>query len=242
MTVEEIIIYEDDNIIALGKPSGVLAIPDRFNKELINLYDLLNTKYGRIFIVHRLDRDTSGVILFAKNAEAHRDLSMKWEKGQVSKTYDALCYGHIEKKQGTINLPIAPLKKKKGVMVIDRKNGKPSVTNYRVIKECSGYTLLDAMPKTGRTHQIRVHLAAIGHPVAGDKLYNRNEAINIGHKDKNIKFGVRDGKFGIIRLMLHAQKLKFVNYMHQEVMEIVAQVPEDFKRVIDVLSSEKQEN
>ncbi len=236
MDIDKITIYEDEDIIALNKPNGLLAIPDRFNKELINLYDLLTNKYGKIFIVHRLDKDTSGVILFAKNAEAHRDLSIKWEKGEVAKIYFALVIGYVEEKQGVISLPIAPLKKKKGVMVVDKRNGKKSTTYFKVIDEFKDYSLVEAAPKTGRTHQIRVHFAYIGHPIAGDAIYNRKEAIGkFGVKGQKIEFPVQP-KAEISRLALHASKLRFEHYKTNETVEIKAEIPEDFKRVLNTLA------
>jgi len=236
-SIDEITIYEDDDFIALNKPAGMLAIPDRFNKELINLYDSLTDKYGKIFIVHRLDKDTSGVIVFAKNAEAHRGLSIKWEKGEVNKSYYALLIGHVEKKQGTISLPIAPLKKKKGVMVVGRRNGKKSVTFYKVIKDFKDYSLVEAAPKTGRTHKIRVHFAFIGHPIAGDILYNRKEAIGkLGLKSQKIDSPAQS-KIEISRLALHAIELRFVHYKKKETIKIRAEIPGDFKSILSAIAS-----
>ncbi len=110
MKIKDITIYEDENIIAINKPSGLLVVPDRFDKNKENLYDLLKVNYQNIFIIHRLDRDTSGVIIFAKKKEVHRQLSMLWEKRRVEKIYYALVHGRITLKQGEINKPVAPLK------------------------------------------------------------------------------------------------------------------------------------
>jgi 23S rRNA pseudouridine1911/1915/1917 synthase len=251
MNTDELVIFEDDDFIAVNKPSGVLVIPDRFDKTKENLYDLLNQKYGKIWIIHRLDKDTSGVVIFAKNPEAHRDMSIKWDEKGVVKVYEALVIGEIETENGTINKPIGPLKKKKGVMVIDNDNGKESITHFKTNEKFMGYTLLDVMPKTGRTHQIRVHLAHIGYPIAGDVLYNRREAVGksgvrspssakaaacspeSGVKGKKKKT-IPDSRFQveIPRLMLHAAKLSFVHYKKGEAMELAAAMPEDMSKVI----------
>ena len=266
MGIEEKIIFEDDDYVVVNKDSGMLAIPDRYNKELPNLYDLLTEKYGKIFIVHRLDKDTSGVIIFAKNPEAHRDLSVRWEEGGVSKTYFALVTGRFDEAQGNINLPISPLKKKKGVMVIDKRNGKDAFTSYKVLEKYREYTYLEVTPKTGRTHQIRVHLAAIGHPLAVDPLYNRKEAIlNLGKKedekeepqnfrkkkDKSKKPKISKEKLEKIRrqaedaaklapvigrLPLHAGKIRFLHYRTNQFVEIEAPMPKDMRSTLDILS------
>jgi 23S rRNA pseudouridine1911/1915/1917 synthase len=243
MNIENLIIFEDEDFIAVNKPSGVLVIPDRFDKAKENLYDSLNEKYGKIWIIHRLDRDTSGIVVFAKNPEAHRDLSMKWEAGEVSKTYYALVSGGVPDDHGSINKPIAPLKKKKGVMVVDKKNGKKSVTNYRVMERFKGFTLVEAMPKTGRTHQIRVHLAYIGHPIAGDVLYNRKEAMGgpksqvPGPRSQGKSKAVNrqpttDDRIDIPRLFLHAGKLSFCHYRKNETIDLEAPMPEDMNSAI----------
>jgi RluA family pseudouridine synthase len=232
LDINEIIVFEDDDIVVVNKSSGMLTIPDRYKPVLPNLYNLLGLKYGKIFIVHRLDKETSGIVIFAKNAEAHRDLSMRFENGEVSKTYFAITYGIFKEIEREINLPIAPLKKKKGVMAVDRQHGKPSVTAYKVMGTSQGCTYVEVSPKSGRTHQIRVHLAAIGHPILNDGLYNRPEAIICGApmaepegtSGQHIK---NDIEKLITRLALHAGRIRFFHHKRNEYIEIEAPISGD---------------
>jgi len=249
MNPEGLILYEDDDFIAVNKPSGMLVIPDRFDKSKENLYDALNEKYGRVYVVHRLDKDTSGIVIFAKNPEAHRDLSMKWEAGEVEKTYFAIVKGMLREKIGTINLGLSPLKKKKGLMTIDARSGKRSVTNYKVMEEFKDYSLLEVKPKTGRTHQIRVHLAAIGNPLDPDPLYNRREAIGRAKREgvsKKEKVPVKGRNYvppvvqpPMTRLPLHAGKVSFFHFRLGKKIEIVSDMPDDMKTAVDILSLQK---
>jgi RluA family pseudouridine synthase len=237
ININDMIIYEDDDYVVLNKPSGVLSIPDRFNKDLPNFYTLLKTKYGQIYIIHRLDKDTSGVICFGKNAEAHRDLNIKFDKGEVYKTYIALVCGKLKNKTGTINLPIAPSKNKKGTMVIDKKYGKVAITNYAVLGEYRNYSLLEIHPETGRTHQIRIHLAAIGYPLAIDPIYNKDgKPILLSMLKKDYKrHNEKEEKPIISRLTLHAQKIEFFHFRKKENVCFEAKFHNDFKLLIKYL-------
>ncbi len=237
MDIDEFIIDEDDDYVYINKPSGLLSIPDRFNKDLPNLYILLKEKYGKIFIIHRLDKDTSGIICFGKNSEAHRDLNIKFDKGQVEKTYIALVEGKLEKNKGTINLPISYSKIKKGIMMIDKKYGKKCITDYEVIEEYRKYSLLLISPKTGRTHQIRVHLSAISHSVVMDKVYNPNpkpillSEIKLDYKPKkdNIE------KPLLRRLALHAKSLEFLHFRKGKIIRKEANLHKDFEITLKYL-------
>jgi 23S rRNA pseudouridine955/2504/2580 synthase/23S rRNA pseudouridine1911/1915/1917 synthase len=235
LNVNDIIIFEDDDLVVVNKPSGLLTIPDRYKPELPNLYNLLGSKYGKIFIVHRLDKETSGIVIFAKNAEVHRDLSIRFENGEVNKTYFAITYGIFREKEGEINLPIAPLKKKKGVMAVSRQEGKPSVTAYKVIGSVQGFTYVEVSPKSGRTHQIRVHLAAIGHPILNDVIYNRPEAIVCGATaaEQAGTTGMHinnDIEKSISRLALHAGQIRFFHLKKNEFIELEAPIEGDMAK------------
>lgn len=230
------ILYEDDDFVIINKPAGMLSVPDRFNQEIPNLYNILKLKYGNIFIVHRLDADTSGVIVFAKNQAAHRDLSIKFEKRDVKKNYVAIVNGKIEKQDNSINLPVAERKGKPGTMKIYRYAGKKAITNYKVLESFKRFTLVEVELLTGRMHQIRVHFQAIGHPLAVDPVYGGREALFLSEiKSRYQKKEDEEEKPLIRRLTLHAKSIEFKHYRTNKIIRVEAQIPKDFKALLNQL-------
>ncbi|OGJ91636.1 MAG: hypothetical protein A2487_00230 [Candidatus Raymondbacteria bacterium RifOxyC12_full_50_8] len=184
------LLYEDSDIIAVEKPEGIAAIPER-KQEAENLLALVSKQCNtRLFIVHRIDKEVSGVMLFAKNAAAHKIVNDQFAERKVKKLYQALLLGNVVQEQQTIKRSIRQFGS--GRMGVDDAKGKPCTTNMRVIKRCDSATLVEASPVTGRRHQIRVHFYSIGHPVAGDLRYG----------DRNIQSLWP-------RLMLHACSIGF---------------------------------
>jgi tRNA pseudouridine32 synthase/23S rRNA pseudouridine746 synthase len=183
------IIHEDDRIIAVDKPPGLAVIPGRNLPDADTLVDRIKSHCGAaMFVVHRLDRETSGIILFAKDAATHRSLSMQFEGRAVAKEYLALVQGRVGG-DGEVAVPIRQFGS--GRMGCDAA-GKPALTTYRVLQASERASLLEVAPRTGRRHQIRVHLFSIGHPVVGDPLYGTNRPVG-----------------GSPRLMLHALQIGF---------------------------------
>ncbi len=231
------IIFEDNDIIVLNKPAHYLTIPDRFVAERPNLTSFLKDRLDEVFIVHRLDKETSGVILFAKNAEAHRNLSMQFEARTVDKIYLALVEGSVHKEEGEINQPIANNMRDKGRMII-AKRGKPSLTLFKVIERFKNYTLVEANIKTGRTHQVRVHFEIIGYPLAVDSLYGRKDAFLLSEvKMKKYRRGkdAFEEKPLMSRTTLHAAKVTFRHPTTNESMTFEAELPKDFRAVLNQL-------
>lgn len=229
------IIYEDDGLIAFNKPSGLLSIPDRFNAEIPNLYRMAKTRHDGIIPVHRLDKDTSGVIIYAKEEASHKHLSQLFEEREVEKYYVALVNGRLIKAQGSIIQPIAENMARRGSMIV-HKRGKAAHTDYEVLKEWAQYSLLQLQIHTGRTHQIRVHLQYLGHPVVADKLYGNGKGVYISALKKKFKNNDPLGEERPIldRLALHSNILKFKDIDGVERI-IEAPLPKDMSATVQQL-------
>jgi 23S rRNA pseudouridine1911/1915/1917 synthase len=227
-------LFETDDFIALDKPAGLLSIPDREGKEP-SLKTRLRAKYGNIFTVHRLDRDTSGAIIFAKNEATHKYLSKIFEDRSVEKIYQGIVQGAPPQQQGTIDLPIMEHPTKPGVMVINRR-GKASLTDYKLLETIGPYSLLEFRILTGRTHQIRIHMHSIGHPIACDDLYGDGKPIFLSSIKRNFKLSKTEEAERplLARLALHSQLLRFTD-THGETHTIEAPLPKDLRALLQQL-------
>ena len=218
------VVYEDDDIIVVNKPKGLVVHPANGNPDgtLVNAImamckESLSGIGGELRpgIVHRLDKDTSGLLIVAKNDKAHINMSEQIKNRQVTKKYIALVRGVIQEDDATIDMPIGRSTKDRKKMAIT-KNGKQAVTHFKVLKRYPKYTLLEVKIDTGRTHQIRVHMAEIGHPVVGDMVYSN------GKND-----------FGIQGQMLHAKSLDFKHPITGNQMHLEAELPQYFKSILE---------
>ncbi len=220
------VVYEDSDIIVVNKPKGLVVHPANGNWDgtLVNAImaickDSLSGIGGEIRpgIVHRLDKDTSGLIIIAKNDNAHLKMSNQIKDRQVKKIYYALVRGVIPEDEATINMPIGRSTKDRKKMAVV-KNGKEAITHFKVVKRFNKYTLLEVKIDTGRTHQIRVHLSEIGYPVVGDEVYSNGK-----------------NEFGVHGQLLHAKSLDFKHPVTGENMHLEAELPEEFKNVLNLL-------
>lgn len=211
------IVYEDEWLLVVNKPSGITIHPSilHFNNSLSNGIRAYFDKIGlkkKIRPVNRLDKDTSGLVIFAKCEYIQECLSLQMQEGILKKEYLCLVSGTINPKSGTINLPIA---RKEGSIMercIDEK-GKQAITHYKVIKEFKNYSLVECRLETGRTHQIRLHMASIGHPLLGDTLYGTSSSL-------------------ISRQALHSYKIKFIHPITKKEIELIAKLPQDINTCI----------
>jgi 23S rRNA pseudouridine955/2504/2580 synthase/23S rRNA pseudouridine1911/1915/1917 synthase len=233
------IIFENEDFIAVNKESGLLTIPDRHDDTQLSLYRILNQRYGKIFIVHRLDRDTSGLILFAKTEATHKYLSQLFEQRNIKKNYLGIVRGNMPEKEGTINEPIAEHPVKKGIMIISKK-GKPSLTNYEVLEDYGIYSLVQFDIRSGRTHQIRVHTKFIGHPIICDAVYGDGKPVLLSSFKKKYKLSQNDLEERpiISRLGLHSHSLYFKDIHHKE-FSIEASLPKDMKALLQQLKKNR---
>jgi 23S rRNA pseudouridine1911/1915/1917 synthase len=227
-------IFENDDFVAINKPSGMLTIPDREQTEK-SLKEYLIDKYKNIFVVHRLDKDTSGLVVFAKNEITHKYLCKIFEERRVEKFYLGIVVGEPLEKTGIIDAPITDHLTRKGIMTVHR-SGKESQTGYEVLDANPNFSLVSFQLFTGRTHQIRVHTKEIGHPLACDPLYGDGKAIFLSAIKKNYKLSKHDDEERAIinRLALHSYKLNFED-AHGTKMELCAEAPKEFRALMQQL-------
>ena len=223
------IIYEDEDMLVINKEKGIVVHPGNGNPDgtlanavMAKCKGSLSGIGGKIRpgIVHRIDKDTSGLIIVAKNDTAHLNLSKQIQDRKVKKTYIALVRGVIKENEATINMPIGRSSKDRKKMAVT-KDGKEAITHFKVLKRYNGFTLLELKIETGRTHQIRVHLSEIGYPVVGDEVYSNGK-----------------NPFGVKGQMLHAEKLELKHPRTGKDLTFEAPVPKYFENIINQLEKE----
>jgi 23S rRNA pseudouridine1911/1915/1917 synthase len=214
------IIFEDDFIVAVNKAAGIAVSPDRWDDSKDRLDKLAaaflahrdGKEQARLYTVHRIDRDTSGLVVFAKDPETHRCLSAAFEERLVKKQYVAVVHGRPVWQETDCDLPLVPNGNKQHMTIIDKYRGKKSLTRFRFLGSAGTYSIIEALPATGRTHQIRVHLASLGHPVVCDPLYGSPKPVLLSSFKRNWRGDPLDEKPLLARLGLHAAELELPDY------------------------------
>jgi 23S rRNA pseudouridine955/2504/2580 synthase/23S rRNA pseudouridine1911/1915/1917 synthase len=233
------ILFQDEHILVVHKPAGVDSTRGQFSTE--SLLDILEKKLPKLpeplRLVHRLDRETSGLMLLAKTIDAQRNLSTQWETRTVDKTYLVIIHGMIQPTEGTIDLPLKKTESQSRPVRVDHEDGKPAVTEYKVLEQYRQYALVEAHPITGRMHQIRVHFSSEGCPVLCDRHYGSPEPLYLSKFKRGYRHSERkeEEKPLIARLALHANRLEFDHPATNQRMKFQLDPPKDFSAAVKQL-------
>jgi tRNA pseudouridine32 synthase/23S rRNA pseudouridine746 synthase len=233
------VIFLDDTLLVVNKPAGLPTLPDGYDPALPHIRRVLESKIGRLWIVHRLDKETSGVLLLARSAEAHCSLNTQFEQHLVSKVYHALVSGDPHWREKTVNLSLRANGDRRHRTVIDLQTGKTAITCFRVLERFIAYCFLEARPETGRTHQIRAHLLSLGLPILGDRLYAiRDDLHSIGNL-RSTQPETRLLAWPADSIGLHARSLEISHPATGEKIKITAPYPPYFEAVLASLREHK---
>lgn len=220
INIKNLVLWQDPDLIIINKPPRILTLPDRYDSGKPCLLKILMLHFGKLFVIHRLDFETSGVMIFAKTKLMHRELNIQFQDRKILKIYHALISGTPGWNNYNASFLIKINGDRKHRTVLDTKSGKVSFTEFNILECFKQYTLLEAIPKTGYTHQIRAHLSFLGLPVAGDLLYRKKDEI----KDTIMK-----------RSALHAWSIKFYHPVTKKELTFQAKYPEDFNCTLQEL-------
>lgn len=221
------ILYEDEDLLVVNKPKGMVVHPSagHYSNTLVNalLFHCKGQLSGingvfRPGIVHRIDKDTTGSLIICKSEFAHKSIAQQLKEHSITRKYRAICYGNFEQTEGTVDAPVGRDVHDRKKMAVNEKNGKPAVTHYRVLQQFQGFSYIECELETGRTHQIRVHMTSIGHPLLGDEVYGR-----------------RTCKWKLQGQCLHAMTIGFFHPVKKEYMEFEAPLPDYFTHLLQIL-------
>ena len=202
------VIYSDNDIVVLNKKSGLLVAADRYDADAPRLDNEASKEFGKLYAVHRIDKDTSGLVIYARTAEAHKNLSMQFEERGVKKVYHCLVNGHPLWEEKTVDLKLEPDGDSRHRTIVNPRGGKIAITDFRLIGNCGPYSWIEARPRTGRTHQIRVHISSLGLSIVCDPFYSGNQKpVRLSDVKRKWNGNAEDEKPLLNRLALHAYSL-----------------------------------
>lgn len=234
------VIYKDESIVVLSKAPGLSVAADRWNPDAPRLDKAaageLFPEGGRLYAVHRIDKDTSGLVVYALTSAAHRKLCLDFENRKVEKTYHALIHGRPDWKTYTVDVPLRVDGDKNHRTVADKRAGKKAVTEFSNLGSCGSFSWIEAKPVTGRTHQIRAHLAWLGFSIVCDPLYGNNEPVFLSKIKRSWRGDTFEERPLISRLVLHAFKLKLTHPETGEKLEFTAPYPKDLNTLRNQLA------
>ncbi len=222
MTWSVTVLYNDDYLLVVDKPSGLLSIPDGYQPDLPHLRSVLEKAWGPVWPVYPLDKETSGVLPMARDKETRKTLRRQFEKGEMERIFHVLVRGNPEWETYIARHPLRTNVGRRKRTVVDPQRGQPAETHFRVLERLGRYTLVEARPITDRRHQIRVHLYVLGHPVAGDPLYGP------GRLEED----------PLDRLAIHARRVVLRHPVTGDVLRVTSEHPEDFAQALDTLRME----
>ena len=222
------VIHSDSSIVVLNKRSGLLVAADRYDTDALRLDVLAEQEFGRLFAVHRIDKDTSGIVVYARTEDAHRALSVQFERRQVRKCYHALVNGRPLWQSLRVDVPLLPDGDQRHRSVPNRRFGKPAITNLRLLGVCGQYSWLEASPLTGRTHQIRAHVQYAGLGIVCDPLYSGNQKpLRLSEIKRSWHGNQEEERPLLARLGLHAYRLAFAHPSSNETVQFTAPYQKD---------------
>lgn len=226
------ILHADDHLLVVSKPAGLLSVPDRYAPDAPHLRAQLERSWGRLWMVHRLDRETSGVMVLARNEAVHQALNTQFSERTVEKGYHALVESEAAFNEETVALPLRVNADRQHRTRVDQRSGKPATTHLRLLERLSPYLLVEARPETGRTHQVRVHLAASIGPIVCDPLYGKHKPVLLSALKRNYVPSRREERPLLARLGLHAASLRLTHPASEQPLLLEAPYPKDFSATL----------
>lgn len=226
------ILYSDATIIVVNKPSGMLSIPDRYDPDAPVALNFLESEFGELFVVHRIDKDTSGVLVYARNADAHRVLNRQFATREVEKSYLALVRGRAENDAWECDLPLLADADRQHRTIVDSRRGKDAFSRFETVERFRDFSLIRIRPETGRTHQVRVHCAATEYPIAADPLYGDGKPVLLSQLKRRWKGDTFEERPLMARTALHAERILFSHPAERRKVDISAPLPKDFSALL----------